>query len=88
MNTFYLYSAFDCSSCLNVKEVFTQNWRDILSLSDSNGIQTTNHLVHKRILNYLAKLASFYVLFTLLLNQQLYPGNGNPTILAVEWTKS
>ena len=26
-------------------------------LSDSNGIRTHNHLVHKRTLNYLAKLA-------------------------------
>ena len=29
---------------------------DIWSLSESNGIQTHNHLICKRTLNYLAKL--------------------------------
>ena len=31
--------------CLNVKELLTQNRRDIWKLSDSNGTQTHNHLV-------------------------------------------
>ena len=29
-----------------------------MKLSDSNGIRTENHLVRKRTLNYLAKLAN------------------------------
>ena len=45
-------------SCLNVKELLAQNRCDIWSLSDSNGIQTHNHLVPKQTLNHLAKLAS------------------------------
>ena len=44
-------------SCLNVKERLARNKDDICSLSDSNGIRTHNHLVHKRTLNYLGKLA-------------------------------
>ena len=47
-------------SCLNVKELLVQNSRDIWSLTDSNGIQTHNHLVHKWTLNRLAKLAFFF----------------------------
>ena len=43
-------------SCLNVKEPLARNRRDILCLSDSNGIRTHNHLVCKRTLNNLAKL--------------------------------
>ena len=46
-------------SCLNFKELLTRNRRDIWSLSDSNGIWTHNHLVHKQTLNHLAKLASW-----------------------------
>ena len=45
-------------SCLNIKELLTQNRRDIWSLSDSNGIRIHNHLVRKRILSHLAKSAS------------------------------
>ena len=43
--------------CLNAKELLAWNRRDIWSLSDSNGIQIHKHLVHKRTLNHLAKLA-------------------------------
>ena len=43
--------------CLNVKELFAQSRRHILSLSDSNRIWTHNHLVCKQTLNHLAKLA-------------------------------
>ena len=46
-------------SCLNVKEFFAHNRRDIWSLSDSNGIQTHNHLVSKQKLNHLAKLVKW-----------------------------
>ena len=42
-------------SWLNVKELIAWNRRKIWSLSDSNGIQTQNHLVRKRTLNHLAK---------------------------------
>ena len=45
------------SSCLNVKELFARSRREIWSLSDSNWTRTHNHLVHKRTLNHLAKLA-------------------------------
>ena len=44
-------------SCLNVKELLAWNKCDNWSLSDSNRIQTHNHLVHKQTLNHLAKLA-------------------------------
>ena len=40
-------------SSLNVKEFLARNWRDILSLSDSNGIRTHSHLVRKWTLNHL-----------------------------------
>ena len=44
-------------SCLNVKELFARSRREIWSLSDCNWTRTHNHLVHKRTLNHLAKLA-------------------------------
>ena len=43
-------------NCLNAKELLARKRRDIWSLSDSNGIRTNNHLVHKRTLNHSAKL--------------------------------
>ena len=53
--------AFQCEStlysCLNVKELFAQNKHNIWSLSDSNTIQTHNHIVCKQTLNHLVKLA-------------------------------
>ena len=45
-------------SCLNIKELLAQNRRQIWSLSDCNWTQTHNHLVRKRTLDNLAKLAS------------------------------
>ena len=39
--------------CLNLNKLLAQNRRDILSLSDSNGIQTHNYLVPKRKQNHL-----------------------------------
>ena len=47
------------SSCLNVKQLLAWNRREIRSLSDWNWTQTHNHLVHKRTLNYLAKLTKW-----------------------------
>ena len=35
-------------NCLNVKELLAQNRGDICNLSDSNGIQTRNHIVRKQ----------------------------------------
>ena len=70
----YLYGAFDCMfyhvmyvfqsestlcNCLNVNEVLAQNRRDIWSFSGCNGTRTHNHLVRKRKLSYLAKLAKW-----------------------------
>ena len=56
------------NGCLNVKELFVRNRRDIWSLSDSNGIWTHNHLVPKQTLNHLAKLSKWlsYVVSTYL----------------------
>ena len=45
--------------CFNVKELLARSRHHIWSLSDSNGIQTYNHLVHKWTLNHLAKLAKW-----------------------------
>ena len=45
-------------SCLNDKELLARNRRNISSLSDSDGIQTNNHLVCKQTFNHLAKLAN------------------------------
>ena len=45
--------------CLNVKELLARSRREIWSLSDCNWTRTHNHLVHKRTLNYLAKLAKW-----------------------------
>ena len=46
-------------SCLNVKELLAQNRREIWSLSDCNWTRTHNHLVRKRTLNHLVKLAKW-----------------------------
>ena len=67
----YLCSALDCVviisracfrvnplySCLNGKEFLAWNRRNIGSLSDYNGTLIHNHLVRKRTLTHLAKLA-------------------------------
>ena len=45
--------------CLNVKELLAPSRREIWSLSDCNWTRTHNHLVHKRTLNHLAKLAKW-----------------------------
>ena len=59
-------------SCLDVKELSAQNWRDIWSLSDCNGIRTHKYLVRKRALCkrvrkwlHLAKMAIKSFLFHL-----------------------
>ena len=41
--------------CRDVKELLTQNKRDIWNLSDCNGTPTHNHLVCKLTLNHLAQ---------------------------------
>ena len=46
-------------SCLNVKEILARRRRYIWRLSDCNGTRTHNHLVRKRILKHLAKLAKW-----------------------------
>ena len=46
-------------SCLNIKELLARSRRHIWSLSECNGTRTHNHLVRKRILNHLAKLAKW-----------------------------
>ena len=59
MYAFQIYSTL--SSCLIVKESLPQSRRKIWSLSDCNWTRTHNHLVHKRTLNHLAKLARLVV---------------------------
>ena len=44
--------------CLNVKELLARGSRHIWSLRDSNQIRTKGHLIAKRTLKYLAKLAT------------------------------
>ena len=46
-------------SCLNVKELLARSRHHIWRLSDCNGTRTHNHLVRKRTLNHLAKLAKW-----------------------------
>ena len=45
--------------CLNVKELLARSRRHIWSFSDSNEIRNHNHLVLKRTLNQLSKLAKW-----------------------------
>ena len=52
-------SQFTPYNCLNVKELLARNKRDIWILSDSNRIRTHNHLICKRTLNHLTKLAKW-----------------------------
>ena len=51
--------AFTLYSCLNFQELLAQNRRHIWNVSDSNWILAHNHLLRKRTLNHLAKLAYF-----------------------------
>ena len=58
--SFHVMCAFQSEptlfSCLNVKELFAENRRDIWNLSDCNRTRTHNYLVSKRTRNHLAKL--------------------------------
>ena len=60
--SYYVKCAFQSEStlysCLDVQELLARNRRHIWSSSDCNGTRTPNHLVRKRTLNYLGKLAS------------------------------
>ena len=55
--TYAFQSESTLYSGLNVKELLARSRREIGSLSDCNWTRTHNHLVHKRTLNHLAKLA-------------------------------
>ena len=55
--TYAIHSESTLYSCLNVKEFFARNRRDMQNLEDYNGTRTHNHLVRKQTLNHLAKLA-------------------------------
>ena len=57
--TYAFLSGYILYCCLNVKKRLAQNRHNILSLSEGNGIRTHNHLVRKRTLNHLAKLAKW-----------------------------
>ena len=55
--TYAFQSESTLYSCLNVKELLVWNRCDIWRLSDSNRIQTQNHLVCEQTINHLVKLA-------------------------------
>ena len=57
------------SSCLNVKELLAQNRCDIWNLNECNRTRTNNHLVRKRTLNHLAKVARW---LSYVVNSYLY----------------
>ena len=57
--TYAFQREFTFYSCLNVKELLVQCRREIWSLSDYNYTRNHNHLVYKRTLNHLAKLAEW-----------------------------
>ena len=57
--TYAFQSESTLYSCLNVKELLVQSRREIWSLSDCNWTQTQNHLVRKRTLSHLTKLAKW-----------------------------
>ena len=57
--TYEFQSEFILDSCLNVKELLARSSREIWRLSDCNWTRTQNHLVLKRTLNHLAKLAKW-----------------------------
>ena len=57
--TYAFQSESTLYSCLNVKELLARSRREIWSLRDCNCSRTQNHLVHKRTLNHLAKLAKW-----------------------------
>ena len=57
--TYAVQSESALCSCLNVKELYTWNRRDIWRISGSNEIRTHNHLVRKRTLNHLVQLATW-----------------------------
>ena len=57
--TYTFQSESTLYSCLNVKELLGRSRREIWSLSDCNGTRTHNHLVLKRTVNNLAKLAKW-----------------------------
>ena len=64
----WLYLIMSCTSfrvnsysivCLNIKKLFAQSRPISEGLNDSNGIWTHYHVVHKRTLNHLVKLAKW-----------------------------
>ena len=57
--TYAFQSEYTLYSCLIVKELLAPNRREIWSLSDCNGTRTHYHLVCKRTLNHLTKLAKW-----------------------------
>ena len=57
--TYTFQSESTLYSCLHVKELLALSWHKIWSLSDCKWTQTHDHLVLKRTLNCLAKLAKW-----------------------------
>ena len=59
--TYEFESESTLSSCLNVKKLLSGSRRHIWRLSKCNGTRSHNHLIRKRTLNYLAKLAKWLI---------------------------
>ena len=57
--TYAFQSESTLTSCLNVKELLARSRREIWRWSDCNWTRTQNHLVFKRTLSHLAKLAKW-----------------------------
>ena len=81
-------SESELCSCLNVKELFARNRRNIWSLSGSNGIWTHNRLVCKRALKHLKKLAKTCVRDTLHDNstQSMHPTDNYSQHSSIFWS--
>ena len=56
--TYVFWSESKPYNCLSVKKLLARNSRNILSLSDCNGIRTHDHLVCKQTIRHLTKLTS------------------------------
>ena len=62
--TYVFQSESTLYSWLNIKELLTRSRHEIWSLSDFNWTRTQSHLVRKRTLNHMTKLAMIVCLLT------------------------
>ena len=78
--TYMFQSESTLYSYLNVKEHLARSRREIWRLSDCNWTRTQNHLVRKRTLNHLVKLAKW---LSCVLSTYLY--GASVVILGTKW---